>query len=426
VQCPHFDAGRCHSCTLLDVAYPTQVREKEQHVAALLASYDDIAWLPPVTSAESGFRNKAKMVVSGTIEDPVLGILGSSGPYAGRGIDLTDCGLYPPQLQDAFPALRELVTRARIQPYDVEPQAPAADGVPRRRRVTARDTARRGELKHILVTLSPDGELMVRFVLRSQEPVARIRKHLPWLQTALPQLAVASVNIQPAHAAVLEGDLEIVLTDRQTLPMRVDGVTLHLRPQSFFQTNTDVAAALYRQARSWVDDVRPASLWDLYCGVGGFALHCAAPGRAVTGVEISVEAIASATTTRDDLAAASPQGAAAMAGVELLAADATAFATAHPGRGVSHSGAGAAPELVIVNPPRRGIGSDLARWLEHSAVGHVLYSSCNATTLAKDLADMPSLRPRRARLLDMFPQTAHYEVLVLLERDPRSGIADAD
>ena len=72
--------------------------------------------------------------------------------------------------------------------------------------------------------------------------------------------------------------------------------------------------------------------------------------------------------------------------------------------------------MVIVNPPRRGIGAELAHWLETSGIDHVLYSSCNATTLAKDLAAMPSLRPMRARLLDMFPQTSHYEVLVLLER----------
>ncbi|TWH25774.1 23S rRNA (uracil747-C5)-methyltransferase [Isoptericola variabilis J7] len=407
MQCDHFDAGRCHSCTLLQVAYPTQVREKADHVRTLLAGYDDVAWLPPVTSAESGFRNKAKMVVSGTVEEPVLGILGAAGgPFEGRGIDLTDCGLYPPALQAAFPVLGELVTRAQVRPYDLSPEGPDGGAARRRRRETPREAARRGELKHVLVTLSPDGELMVRLVLRSQEPVARIRKHLPWLREALPQVAVVSVNIQPAH------------------PMRLDGITLHLRPQSFFQTNTEVAAALYRQARDWVDEVAPAVLWDLYCGVGGFALHCAAPGRAVRGIEISAEAVASATTTARELATL-PRSAVvgghdaawwreAMRDVRFEAADATTV--------VSESGwAGAhqasdTPEMVVVNPPRRGIGSDLARWLEASGVCHVLYSSCNATTLAKDLAEMPSLRPRRARLLDMFPQTSHYEVLVLLER----------
>jgi 23S rRNA (uracil747-C5)-methyltransferase len=54
--------------------------------------------------------------------------------------------------------------------------------------------------------------------------------------------------------------------------------------------------------------------------------------------------------------------------------------------------------------------------LETSDVDHVLYSSCNAESLATDLARMPSLRPVRGVLLDMFPQTRHYEVLVQLTR----------
>ena len=69
-----------------------------------------------------------------------------------------------------------------------------------------------------------------------------------------------------------------------------------------------------------------------------------------------------------------------------------------------------------MNPPRRGIGADLAAWLERSPAQWVLYSSCNAATLARDLTHMPSLRPTRVRLLDMFPQTTHFEVLTLLER----------
>lgn len=446
MQCHHYDAGRCHSCTLLEVAYPVQVADKHRFVRDLVdpvlgPDASAVEWLPAVTSAEGGFRNKAKMVVTGTIDAPVLGIHGALPSGKVAGIDLTDCPLYPPRLQAAFGPLTELVTRARLQPYDLTPS---------RGRVTPRDAARRGELKHFLVTISPAGELMVRLVLRSQEPVARVRKHLPWLQARLPNLAVMSVNLQPEHKAVLEGDTEIVLTERETLPMTLDvrpgGMTLHLRPQSFFQTNTEVAAALYRQAREWVDEVAPARLWDLYCGVGGFALTCAAPGRSVTGIELSAEAVASAELTRAELAAAellaadlatadlaaaadlgtadlaaaearvaavgpvpgSGQGPTAMAGVRFAASDATAFAL-----GASR---GAVPELVIVNPPRRGIGADLAAWLERSPAQWVLYSSCNAATLARDLTHMPSLRPTRVRLLDMFPQTTHFEVLTLLER----------
>lgn len=359
--------------------YPVQLAAKAEHCRALLAANAPIEWLPPVASAESGFRNKAKMVVSGTAAAPVLGIVGPDG----EGVDLGDCPLYPPSMQACFPILARFITRAAIAPYDIR--------------------ARRGELKYVLLTEADDGALAVRFVLRSEESIARIRKHLPSLQAALPALRVISANLQPEPKAVLEGEREIPLTDEQRLGIRVNDLRLFLRPQSFFQTNTAVAAALYAQARAWVTELGPASVWDLYCGVGGFALHCAAEHRAVTGIEVSTEAIASAEFARDALAAHGARS----GSVRFECADATAWAAAQP-----H-----APELVIVNPPRRGLGEDLSRQLERMAATRwLIYSSCNAESLVRDLAAMPSLMPRRARLLDMFPHTRHYELIVLLER----------
>lgn len=349
--------------------YERQVLEKEEHCRLLLG--DDLAWEAPATGPQQGFRNKAKMVVAGTMDEPTLGILGADG-----GVDLRDCALHTSGIVAALPALARFVTEARIPPYDV--------------------AAQRGELKHLIVTESPDGELMVRLVLRSTEAVPRIRKQLSGLRAVLTGLRVLSVNVQPEHKAVLEGDTEIVLTEEETLPMRLGDVVLQLRPRSFFQTDTTIAAELYATARRWVTALAPATVWDLYCGVGGFALHLAAPDRRITGVEWSAEAVESA------------QASAREAGVpaRFVAGDATAWAVSRP----------EPPDLVVVNPPRRGIGAELAGWLEDSGVRHVLYSSCRAETLAADLAAMPSLRPVRARLLDMFPQTRHYEVLVLLER----------
>ena len=370
--CPAYDEGRCHSCTLLALPYADQLAGKQAQRRALFAAYHDLAWEPPLASAERGYRNKAKLVVGGTVAAPTLGILDADH----RGVDLQDCLLYDERLTCAFPVLAEFVTRAGLVPYAVP--------------------ERSGELKHLIVTVSPDGELMVRFVLRSTESLARIRKHLPWLLGRLPQVAVASVNLLPAHAALLEGEREIPLTEAQALRMTLNRIDLWLRPQGFFQTNTAVASALYRQAAAWLADDPPASLWDLYCGVGGFALHAAGAGRAVLGVETSEAAVAGA------------QRSAADAGLpaRFVADDATAFAlsSAH------------VPDAVVVNPPRRGIGTALATWLEDSGVTRVLYSSCNAESLVADLAAMPSLRPVRALLLDMFPQTAHDEVLVDLRR----------
>ena len=79
-------------------------------------------------------------------------------------------------------------------------------------------------------------------------------------------------------------------------------------------------------------------------------------------------------------------------------------------------GGGTVPDLLVVNPPRRGIGVELARRIEDAGVARVLYSSCNPASLAADLEAMPSLRARRAQLFDMFPHTDHAEVLVELVR----------
>lgn len=355
----------------MGVPYPTQLADTHHTVAATLAEHvRPHAWAPPFAGPEQGFRNKAKLVVGGTRGAPTLGILDGDG----RGVDLRHCGLYEPGLAAALATLAELVGRAGLTPYDV----------PRRQ----------GELKHLIVTHSPDGELMVRFVLRSPGQLPRVRELLGPLQEALPA-RVVSVNLQPEHKAVLEGAEETVLTAEQTLPMQLGDVRLQLRPRSFFQTNTTVAGGLYRQAQEWVEEADPATLWDLYCGVGGFALHLARPGRAVLGVEVSTEAVASARSSAAELG---------LTDVAFETGDATIYLREQP-----------APDTVVVNPPRRGIGP-LAGWLEDSGVARVLYSSCHAGSLARDLAAMPSLRVRRARVFDMFPQSHHHEVLVELVR----------
>ena len=101
MHCDYYDAGLCRSCTRMNEPYPAQLADKQERLRQLLAPHRPEAWLEPVPSPESRFRNKAKMVVSGTVERPLLGILDRDG----HGIDLTGCGLYPPQLLAAMPAL---------------------------------------------------------------------------------------------------------------------------------------------------------------------------------------------------------------------------------------------------------------------------------------------------------------------------------
>ena len=90
MNCVEFLAGRCHSCNQLAVPYAAQLAQKQQQLALLMAPFAEAELLPAVASEEQGFRTKAKMVVSGTQEQPVLGILNGHDP-----VDLSACPLYP-------------------------------------------------------------------------------------------------------------------------------------------------------------------------------------------------------------------------------------------------------------------------------------------------------------------------------------------
>lgn len=384
MRCHHFDSGACRSCTLLELPRPRQVADGRARIEQLLSPFlaTGTGWDAPILGAESGFRARGKMAVAGSAQEPRLTLPGQAA-----GADLCDCPLYPPGVEAVLVGAKALIRRAQVPPYDV--------------------ARRRGEIKNVLVTASPDGEHVLRLVLRSEQALDRLREHLPRLLEAHPSVVSVSANIHPEHTTAVEGEREIPLAGAASIAIRTGDVTLFARPRSFLQTHTEVAGALYRQAAAWVSEIADAHgtaprLWDLYCGLGGFALHAAlaAPAARVTGVEVSPEAIDGARE------AAAAQGIEA----EFLAADATSWAIEEA------AGAEGPPEIVIVNPPRRGLGPRLAAWLEGSGVRDVLYSSCNPTTLAADLEAMPSLRITAGRFVDMFPHTEHAEVIVRLRR----------
>ncbi|WP_105605661.1 23S rRNA (uracil(747)-C(5))-methyltransferase RlmC [Cronobacter sakazakii] len=375
MHCALYDAGRCRSCQWIEQPLDTQLAAKMTDLRTLLAALHVGEWGAPVSGPEQAFRNKAKMVVSGSVEKPLLGMLHRDGTP----VDLTECPLYPASFYAVFAALKPFIARAGLTPYNV--------------------ARKRGELKYLLLTQSTlDGGLMLRFVLRSKEKLEQLRAALPGLLAELPQLKVVTANIQPVHMAIMEGDEEIWLTQQQALAESFNGVPLWIRPQSFFQTNPTVASALYATARDWVRALSVNHMWDLFCGVGGFGLHCATPEMTLTGIEIAPEAIASARASAQALG---------LRNVHFQALDSTDFAT----------GQQAVPDLVLVNPPRRGIGKALCEYLSHMAPRYIIYSSCNAQTMAKDIGELPGYRIARVQLFDMFPHTAHYEVLTLLVRE---------
>lgn len=108
MQCALYDAGRCRSCQWIEQSLATQLTAKMDDLHHLLAGLPVAEWRTPVSGPEQGFRNKAKMVVSGSVEKPLLGMLHRDGTPE----DLTDCPLYPDSFAPVFAALKPFIARA--------------------------------------------------------------------------------------------------------------------------------------------------------------------------------------------------------------------------------------------------------------------------------------------------------------------------
>ncbi len=323
-----------------------------------------------------GSRCKTKVSVTGTVEAPSLGIVRSDLSTQ----DLSECPLTPSPVQQLFATLKGIIKEANLTPYTIR--------------------ERRGELKHIIVMNNHDGsEGIVRFVLRSSEAIPRISKSLAAIQARHPWVTVVSCNIQPIPAAILEGPEEEILTKERSIDVRYNDITLSFMPQSFMQVTHEIAEALYHRAASYVRENSFSRALDLFCGVGGFSLSIAPHVPHVTGVERSPMAIESARRSASRLAASN---------TSFFADDAEAFIS----QSLTHQ-----PDLVIVNPPRRGLSEGTRRRLLELSPSALVYSSCDPETFARDVRDLTTdYTLANLALFDMFPMSDHCEVLGILER----------
>lgn len=365
--CAYYKQNICRSCTLMELAYPEQLRRKEERLKNALSNFSLPSLLPSFTSPETGFRNKAKFVVSGTSEKPILGLIDK---------EILDCPVHHPAINKLAHDLLPFISLCKLVPYSIQ--------------------EKKGELKGIIVF--HEKESLIRFVVRSKESVDRIRKNLPEFLKSHPDVQSVSVNIQPIHQAILEGEEEIFLGPRNFLTLKHDEIKLFVRPQGFVQTNQSVARELYQNAARWVKETGAKNFLELFSGQGAFSMTCSEVVDRAMGIEINSEAVVSANE------AAKENGLAHLQFHALDAGDAgELIRNFHP-------------DLVLVNPPRRGLSRSVDHVLATGA-DWVIYSSCSVESLAEDLKKFSSnYKIEKIRLFDMFPHTEHFETLVLLKK----------
>jgi 23S rRNA (uracil747-C5)-methyltransferase len=377
--CEYYNRKECFSCTEIEIPYTEQLLKKESVLREALALPGTFLLQPSVASPTLGFRNKAKLSVTGTTTHPILGLTGKAKLDAGR--EILSCPIHHPKLNRLIEALPAYIQNYNLIPYSIETKT--------------------GELKSIILFYSEGSdELYLRFVLRSKECISRIQKLLPKLQADFPGLACVSANLQPIPHAILEGPEEIFITEKKFITHRLDVISLKLSPQAFVQTNAVVATQLYQTAAKWISEIKPESMVELFCGQGPFSFFAAQSAKKIIGLEINAAAVKTANDTARDLG---------FTHLEFQCVDAAQTSEAMK---QAHA------NLVLVNPPRRGLGPEVLTILKNERPANLIYSSCSVESLASDLKALSELyQIKRAQIFDLFPHTAHFETLVHLEKN---------
>jgi 23S rRNA (uracil747-C5)-methyltransferase len=374
--CSYYNQVICSSCSSIEQDYSSQVEAKNQKLKHLLADFGPFDLLAPVISAPVGFRNKAKFSITGSLDHPIIGLTGENELDQGR--EITNCPLHHSEINDLLKALPAFIKLANLQPYQIK--------------------LKTGELKGAIVYFSSETkEIYLRLILRSKESLDRIKKHSATLLTQFPKLTCLTANIQPVAHAILEGDEEIFFTPQHFIQHQLGEVHMTLHPQGFVQTNQEMALKLYATAAQWTLEASPSTFMELFSGQGAFSFFIQKHVKQALGVEINAEAVERANLTAKNLN---------LNHLSFVAQDAAL---------VEKMVLDFNPELILVNPPRRGLAG-VNQILKEVKSRYFIYSSCNAETLAQDLIQLKDhFTVVKAQVFDMFPNTDHFETLVLLE-----------
>jgi 23S rRNA (uracil1939-C5)-methyltransferase len=374
----------CLGCPLLCLKYPAQLEFKRQRVAQALAGQQLLreglvaATLP--SEPALGYRASAKLVFGRKREKVLIGLYQRGSHEV---IDCPDCPVHHPLINRIAAVVRDEAQRQGISVYSARHQ--------------------NGLLRYLLVRVSPTGgKAMVTFVSNFRD-LQQLPKLGKWLMRKVPEVLSVQENINSSTGNQIIGPETLKLVGVPDLIERVGDIRLRIAPEAFFQVNTGQAARIYSLVREWSRLQKRDTAIDLYCGIGGIALHLARDAGRVFGIEYVAAAVRNA---QDNARLNALENCRFIAGdaaqeLEKLADKLTGL------------------ELVTVNPPRKGCADELLQTLCRLQPAQIIYVSCDPDSLALDLARLTAAGYAldKVQPVDMFPQTAHVETVVHLKRN---------
>ncbi len=374
----------CLGCPLIAMQYPAQLTYKQQRVSTALAAQQlpgcDLV-LPTLPSEPAlDYRASAKLVFGRQREKILIGLY-QRGSHAV--VDCPDCPVHHPLINRIVAVVREEVQRQGISIYSPKHQ--------------------NGLLRYLLIRVSPiNDKAQVTFVSRFRD-LQQLPKLGKWLMRKVPEVIGVHQNVNSSTGNVILGQETLKLHGLPDLLERVGEVRLRIAPTAFFQVNTRQASRIYQLVRDWAGLTKQDRAVDLYCGIGGIALHLAKDAGQVFGIEYVAEAVRNATDNARLNELNNCRFVAGDAAEELYKL------TPQLGR----------LALACLNPPRKGCGAELLQALGELAPRQIIYVSCDPDSLARDLRYLvdQGYRIEKVQPVDMFPQTAHVETVVQLLRE---------
>lgn len=375
--CPIY--RRCGGCSCQHMTYDTSLRFKQDQVQQLLARVGGLdAAVPPVLGMELPFayRNKGAYPVGEINGEPV-------------------CGFFAPRSHDLIPLP---ACGCRIQGEDSHAATQAVLAWMKQTSARAYDeTTGKGLVRHIMTRSTTSGGLMVVLVATRRDIPGR-ELLIRLLREAVPDLLSLCLCVNGRRTNVILSDEIHVLWGEPVMEDTLCGLRFSVSPLSFFQVNPVQTERLYALALGYAQLTGAETVVDAYCGAGTISLMLAQKARRVIGIEIVEPAIENA---RENAARNGISNAEFIVG-------ATEDVLPRLVEG------GLRPDVVVVDPPRKGCEEAVLRAILAARPRRVVYVSCGAPTLARDAKILceGGYRAEAVRCVDMFCWTGAVETVM--------------
>jgi len=375
--------ARCGGCAYRHIKYESELEIKKQTVTDAMKRIGgiDIECEEILSIKEPEYyRNKAQIPVGLAADGKI--VAGFYSKKSHRIIDCDECKLQHKDFPKLVAAIKEYVYENPVTVYN--------------------EQTGEGLLRHIYLRVGVrTGETMVCLVING-DTVPR-KEHL------IRKLLETGINIKSVVLNKNKKDTNVVLGEEcetiygsDFIEDELCSLRFRISPLSFYQVNPEGTELLYRRARDYAGLTGKEVLLDLYCGAGTIGMTMAEKAKQVIGVEIIPQAIENAKENArlNDIE-----------NVRFICDDAKGAAKTLYDEGIR-------PDVVVVDPPRKGCSRELLETIAKMSPDRVVYVSCDPATLARDCAAMRELgyEVKRLSAVDMFPRTVHVETVVLLSQ----------